>query len=144
MNSPSGYSRLYTVAITASAALLIAAIVWQPSVRASAQHDHAWLDNPTSPVKDDPNISQHAQVVVYYLKVMAISALIGYTVKLALLANMGVPDSGSKGVVVKPHVWRTQVVFSIVGVLSLTLIAVSNVSYMLRQYAAWNFKMPYT
>lgn len=81
--------------------------------------------------------------VEYYAKVMGISALIGYSVKLALLANIGVPDPGSVGVVVEPNVWKRQVAISVIGMVVLSLLVLSNASYMLNQSRAWVYQLPY-
>lgn len=94
------------------------------------------------PQKDDVTTNKAADVE-YYAKVMGISALIGYSIKLALLANVGVPDPGSVGVVVQPHLWKRQVVISIIGMVVLSLMVLSNASYMLNQSRAWVYQLPY-
>jgi hypothetical protein len=52
-------------------------------------------------------------------RLMGLSALVGHTVKLALLSNLSPPVPGSKGAVVSPAVWWRQVVLSILGLLLL-------------------------
>jgi hypothetical protein len=116
--------RLYTVTVTTSAALLVAAIVWAPAIQPGAIHDNAFGDIIIIPRKGFNSITAlYANGLLedawYYLKVMGLSALMGHTVKLALLSNLSPPAPGSKGVVVSLAVWWRQVVLSILGLLLL-------------------------
>lgn len=121
---PATACRLYTVTVTTSAALLVAAIVWAPAIQPSAVHDNAFGDIIIIPRKGLQSYSGSyangfLEDVSYYFKVMGLSALVGHTVKLALLSNFSPPVPGSKGVVVSPAVWWRQVVLSILGLLLL-------------------------
>lgn len=53
---------------------------------------------------------------------MGLSAVIGHTVKLALLSNLSPPAPASRGVVVPPQVWWRQVVLSVPGLLLLAMV----------------------
>jgi hypothetical protein len=96
--------RLYTVTLVTTAALLIASIVWPPTVDAKAQHDHAWYDTIIAP-RQSSYAENKAHVITYYLKIMGLSALIGHTVKLALLANLSPPHPSSHGMSVRKEMW---------------------------------------
>ena len=124
--------RCYTVAITTAAALLVAAVVWAPNAKATAAQDSTWGDVQIIPRKlyrledgsPDPDPAPFAGML-YYSKIMALSVLVGHTVKLALLANLSPPDPGSKGVAVPKAVWRRQRLTSIWGLLLLVALVAS-------------------
>jgi hypothetical protein len=134
--------RLYTITLVTTAALLCASIVWPPTIRAEAQHDHAYYDSIIAP-RQSTYAENKAHVITYYLKVMGLSALIGHTVKLALLANLSPPHPSSHGVEVPSRVWRAQRWVSLLGLCVLTFLMGSSLFYMMLQWRVWSLIWPY-
>lgn len=99
--------RLYTITLVTTAALLCASIVWPPTIKAEAQHDHAYYDSIIAPRQStytENNVERaclraylKAHVITYYLKVMGLSALAGHTVKFGFAGSAtvlcGLPGS---------------------------------------------------
>jgi hypothetical protein len=82
-------------------------------------------------------------VITYYLKVMWLSALVGHTVKLALLANLSPPHPSSHGISVPLRVWKAQRLVSVLGFAVLTFLVGSSLFYMLLQWRVWINIWPY-
>jgi hypothetical protein len=134
--------RLYTVSLVTTAALLIASIVWPPTVDPQAQHNHAYYDSIIAP-RQSTYAENKINVLTYYLKIMGLSALIGHTVKLALLANLAPPHPSSHGVSVRKEVWRAQWLVSLLGLFVLTFLMGSTLFHMILQSHVWIAKLPY-
>lgn len=109
-------ARLYTVTITACAALLVAAIVWAPAISDTAEEDNTETDILIIPRKMD---ASWGKSLLYYFQTMALSGLIGHTVRLALLSNLAPPEPGSRGITVSRRTWKWQVFVSITGLFML-------------------------
>jgi hypothetical protein len=122
--------RCYTICVTTSAALLIVAMVWAPAKNPNAVHDHESSDVWIIPRKGVSSFTAEMTApwldpLIYYLNIMFLSAFVGHTVKLALLANMSPPGPLSKGIRVSLTVWRRQVVVS-VGALAMLAVALGS------------------
>jgi len=123
--------RAFTVAVTTSAALLVAAIVWAPAITPSAVHDNAYVDVYIIPRSGAGSIttqltgSEQWDSLTYYLKVMGLSMLIGHTTKLALLSNISPPGPLSQGITVSRAIYYRQVVMSVLGMVLLAFIIAS-------------------
>lgn len=118
------------MAVTTSAALLVAAIVWAPAITPSAVHDNAYVDVFIIPRSGVGSITTQLtgswlDSLTYYLKVMGLSMLIGHTTKLALLSNMSPPGPLSWGITVSRAIWYRQVVMSVLGMVLLAFIIAS-------------------
>jgi hypothetical protein len=74
---------------------------------------------------------------------MGLSALIGHTVQLALLANLAPPQPEAHGISVSPAVWRAQRLVSLLGLLVLTCLMASTLFHMMLQAHVWIAKLPY-
>lgn len=113
-------ARLYTVTITACAALLVqpqvAAIVWAPAISDTAEEDNTETDILIIPRKTD---ASWGKSLLYYFQTMVLSGLIGHTVRLALLSNLAPPEPGSRGITVSRRTWKWQVFVSITGLFML-------------------------
>lgn len=125
-----------------TAALLIASIVWPPTVDAQAQHNHAYYDSIIAP-RQSTYAENKINVLTYYLKIMGLSALIGHTVKLALLTNLSPPQPEARGISVSPKVWRAQRLVSLLGLFVLTFLMASTLFHMILQSQVWIAKLPY-
>jgi len=145
IQSASGYCRTYTITLATSAALLIAMIVWQPSLDPQASYDHAYYDYPYAPVQK----AGATHKITYYLKIMAISALYGYISRLALCSNQGCPDIKRRGAAThgfNRRIWKIQVFIS---TLALLLMGVVIASFLIWGFSVWKAfdpmtKVPYT
>lgn len=119
--------RLYTVTVATAAALLVAAFVWFPAIPDDARHDVYLEEHLFTPMnKKGVQFSKLQK----YAKVTALSAAIGHAVKLALLSNLSPPTARSKGIKVPQRVWRRQVVVSMYGLATLTVLIASYVTVM--------------
>lgn len=84
-----------TIFTSSTAALLIAAIVWQPPLEEAAakQLDYNYFDFALSPTLTYNSPNEPTQLF-YYLKVMALSMILGMNVRMALMFNLSVPPPG--------------------------------------------------
>jgi hypothetical protein len=71
INSPNGHSRCFTVVITVCAALLIAAVIYQPRL-AAKQQDYSYFDHVLSPSRYETYPGEPV-LLTYYLKVCVAS-----------------------------------------------------------------------
>lgn len=125
--------RLYTITLVTSPPVRFHRLA---TTKAEAQHDHAYYDSIIAP-RQSTCAENKAHVITYYLKVMGLSALIGHTVKLALLANLSPPHPSSNGVAVPSRVWRAQRWVSLLGLCVLTFLMGSSLFYMMLQWRVW-------
>jgi hypothetical protein len=147
VNSANGYSRWYTILVSTSAALLIAAMVWQPPLETAAarQLDYCYFDFALSPTKTaawdgDPVLFW------YWAKVMFLSGLIGLIVRTALMYNLSVPELTVQHKHVKQCKKRTTGLHKVVSTLAqlgLSLLIGCYCIHILMLYSAWEYTRAY-
>jgi hypothetical protein len=133
------------VTLTTSAALLIAMIVWQPQLNPAASYDHAYFDYPYSPVQKGGPKHQ----ITYYLKIMGISALYGFMVRIALFSNQGYPGVNRRGAGAhsfNKKVWKLQVILSTFALVMMGLVIGGFIFWVSSVWPALDgtAKLPYT
>lgn len=112
-------------------------MVWAPAKNPSAVHDFASSDVWIIPRKGGASFTAEVaspwiDPLLYYLKIMFLSAFVGHTVKLSLLSYMSPPGPLSKGIRVSHTVWRRQVILS---AFALAMLAFVVGSYTLSMFA---------